>query len=178
MEGMGRALRLLKETYETDPVGPRTLSSWHPPPVKRIISVYGINQPTEVAAVYRRNPCKHIPSSNRKSDSSELQPTFVLDCDAVLNKQASATHSINRGIILETSKSPQTVIAADGKTVTQLKSGDGTVPYWSLQHCRMWPGQGLAKCDVTVHEIDHAEHRAILNDDRFHKILLDLLGCS
>ncbi|KAL7521233.1 hypothetical protein ACHAWX_005917 [Stephanocyclus meneghinianus] len=178
MEGMGRALRLLKETYETDPVGPLTLSSWHPPPVKRIISVYGINQPTEVAAVYRRNPCKHIPSSNRKSDSSELQPTFVLDCDAVLNKQASATHSINRGIILETSKSPQTVIAADGKTVTQLKSGDGTVPYWSLQHCRMWRGQGLAKCDVTVHEIDRAEHRAILNDDRFHQILLDLLGCS
>eukprot|EP00804_Cyclotella_cryptica_P003693 CCRYP_016578-RB/>CCRYP_016578-RB protein AED:0.13 eAED:0.13 QI:241/1/1/1/0.75/0.66/9/1536/773 len=178
MEGMGRALRLMKETYEADPIGPLTSSSWHPPPVKRIISVYGINLPTETAAVYRRNPCKHIPSSNRKSESSELQPTFVLDCDALLNKQTSATHSINRGMIFETSKSPQNVITADGKTVTELKSGDGTVPYWSLQHCRMWQGQGFAKCDVTVHEIDSAEHRAILNDGRFHKILLDLLGCS
>ena len=30
-----------------------------------------------------------------------------------------------------------------------------------------------AACDVTVHEIDAAEHRAILNDPRFHKCLLE-----
>jgi hypothetical protein len=178
-EGMGQVRRLLENAYESDPVGPLSLSSWHPPPVKRVVSIYGINYPTEVAAVYRRNPLKHIPNaSNTKSQSSELEPTFVLDRDAMLDKQTSKTHTIKRGVIFESAKSPQTVMTQDGTTSTEFKSGDGSVPYWSLQHCRMWQGQGPAKCDVTLHEIDSVEHRAILNDSRFHQILLDLLGCK
>ena len=31
---------------------------------------------------------------------------------------------------------------------------------------------------MVIHEIDGAEHRAILNDKRFHSILLDLLGVA
>ena len=31
---------------------------------------------------------------------------------------------------------------------------------------------------MVIHEIDGAEHRAILNDKRFHNILLDLLGVA
>jgi hypothetical protein len=179
MEGMGRVIRLVDNTYEPDPIGPLSISSWHPPPVKRVIAIYGINQQTELAAVYKRNPLKHIPNnSNPKSQSSELQPTFVLDSDAILGKEISKTHSISKGIIFETSKSPQSVITEDGTNITEFKSGDATVPYWSLQHCRSWQGRGLAECEVTVHEIDSAEHRAILNDERFHKILLEILGFS
>ena len=183
MEGMGNVNRLLDNSYIPDPVGPLSESSWQPPPVKRVISIYGINYPTEVSAVYRRN-LKHIPnasnnkSSIKKSISSELEPTFVLDKDAILAKPIKKTHTIKKGLIYETSKSPQTVIDANGTSITEFKSGDGSVPYWSLQHCRTWIDQGPAKCNVTVHEIDSVEHRAILNDERFHKILLDLLGCN
>ena len=65
---------------------------------------------------------------------------------------------------METKKTPQEV--AGGRKV----SGDGTVPYWSLQHCKTWKGP---KRDVTVVELDKAEHREILADARFHKALLD-----
>eukprot|EP00956_Cyclotella_meneghiniana_P032549 scaffold90081_cov79-Cyclotella_meneghiniana.AAC.1 len=183
MEGMGNVPRLLDNSYLPDPIGPLSQSSWQPPPVKRVVSIYGINYPTEVSAVYRRN-LKHIPnasnnkSSMKKSISSELEPTFVLDKDAILAKPISKTHAIKKGLIYETSNSPQKVTNADGTTTTEFKSGDGSVPYWSLQHCRTWIDRGPAKCDVTVHEIDSVEHRAILNDARFHKILLDLLGCG
>lgn len=176
-EGMGRVTSLLQNTYESDPIGPLSKSSWDAPPVKRVISIYGINYPTEVSGVYKRNPVKHIPNaSNKKSQSSELEPTFVLDRDAILDKPTAKTHTIKRGLIYETSKSPQEVIAADGTVITGMKSGDGSVPYWSLQHCRTWQGKGPSECEVTVHEIDSVEHRAILNDSRFHNILLDVLG--
>ena len=48
-------------------------------------------------------------------------------------------------------------------------SGDGTVPYWSLAHCKNWQSE---KCEVKVTEIDKAEHRNILADPRFHDALL------
>lgn len=175
-EGMGRVIRLLKNAYESDPIGPLSQSSFQAPPVRQVHAIYGINYPTEVAAVYKRNPTKHIPNvSNTRSQSSELEPTFVLDQDAILEKSTAKTHTIKRGLIYETPKSPQAVVAADGTITTEFKSGDGSVPYWSLAHCRKWQNQG---CDVKVHEIDSVEHRAILNDSRFHNILLELLGFS
>lgn len=108
----------------------------------------------------------------------ELEPTFILEENAKLDSSFSKTHTIRKGLILETSKSPQITTSEDGTQVVEFKSGDGSVPYWSLQHCRMWQGQGPAKCDVTVHEIDSVEHRAILNDSRFHNILIELLGLT
>jgi hypothetical protein len=46
--------RLAEEVYETDSLGPHSLSSFGPPPVKRVKAVYGTNLPTEVSAVDRR----------------------------------------------------------------------------------------------------------------------------
>lgn len=97
----------------------------------------------------------------------------MLDKDASLDEIGSKTHAVEKGLIRETKKTPQTIIGTDA---IQKKSGDGTVPYWSLQQCRMWQGKGVAECDVKVHEIESAEHRAILNDSRFHDILLEILG--
>jgi hypothetical protein len=49
-------------------------------------------------------------------------------------------------------------------------SGDGTVPYWSLQHAQEWAGQ----CDVIVDaKNDGANHRKILTDERFHAVVLN-----
>ena len=182
-EGMIKVDSLLETTYadKSDPVGPLSNSSWHAPPIKRVISIYGINHPTEVSAIYRRNPIKHMPNAANKTcqfSELELEPTFILEENAKLDSSFSKTHTIRKGLILETSKSPQITTSEDGTQVVEFKSGDGSVPYWSLQHCRMWQGQGPAKCDVTVHEIDSVEHRAILNDSRFHNILIELLGLT
>jgi hypothetical protein len=55
-------------------------------------------------------------------------------------------------------------------------SGDGTVPYWSLQHAQEWAGP---QCGVLVNEIDHeAYHRKIMDDDRFHAVVFDYSGTS
>ena len=65
--------------------------------------------------------------------------------------------------LMETSKTKQSV--AKKRQV----SGDGTVPYWSLQHCKTWNSKERA---VTVLELDKAEHRDILADSRFHAEVL------
>jgi hypothetical protein len=53
-------------------------------------------------------------------------------------------------------------------------SGDGTVPYWSLQHAQEWAGQ----CDALVDEIDGAHHPEIMDDERFHAVVFDYSGTS
>ncbi|KAL7531494.1 hypothetical protein ACHAXR_007599 [Thalassiosira sp. AJA248-18] len=164
MEGLKNAIHLLKETYGNDPLGPLSLSAWQPPPINKVIAIYGINLDTEIAGVYKRNPSVQMSSSGERQSVKQL---FVLDKEATLNKNHSDTYVMEDGVIRETKKTPQKMI---GGGIEQI-SGDGTVPYWSLQHCRAWRG----KCDVKIHELDQAEHRAILNDKRFHKILLDLL---
>jgi len=170
MEGLATSLRLVNETYKAnDPIGPLSLSSWQAPPVKNVVAIYGINLPTEVCGVYRRNPAGVQISSAALS----LEQLFVLDKDAKLSKRGRESHVIEDGVILETKNTPQDIIdrSCCGDGGVQKKSGDGTVAYWSLQHCRAWEGE----CNVTVHEIDGAPHREILNDGRFHALLLKLL---
>jgi len=88
-----------------------------------------------------------------------------------LTRTGGKTHVIKKGVISETSKTPQLIVGGDPSKPVNT-SGDGTVPYFSLQHSRSWKGKG---CDVTVHEIDKAEHREILNDERFHRLLLGIV---
>ena len=144
----------------------RMHSSHYLNPIKTVTAIYGINLDTEVAGVYKRNPSVRISLSNKHHT---VQQMFVLDKEAMLNKTGSTTHTIDNGTIYETKKTPQKIIGGG----TEKKSGDGTVSYWSLQHCKTWQGQ----CDLTVHEIENAEHRAILNDKKFHALLLQVLGC-
>lgn len=160
-EGLNNAVKLLKDSYAADPVDPRGLSSWHPPPIKKVVAIYGINLPTEVSGIYQRKQSVRL-SCTTNTDLSVRQ-LIVLDKDARLNNGLKG-YTIKNGILSET------------KYKTK-KSGDGTVPYWSLQHCRTWQGEGVKKCDVKVHEIEGAEHRAILNEAKFHKVLLEVIGC-
>jgi hypothetical protein len=54
----------------------------------------------------------------------------------------------------------------------------GTVPYWSLQQSQEWAKKSIEENSndkIEIKEIDGAEHRAILSDERFHKILLNFL---
>ena len=167
MEGLYDAIGLVEDTYSNDPMGPNSLSAYHAPPVKKVTAIFGINLNTEVSGVYKRSPSVRISMSSTRH---KVQQMFVLDKDARLSKKGHSKHlCIDGGVIYETKNTPQDIIGGG----TEKKSGDGTVAYWSLQHVRKWQGA----CDVIVHEIDGAEHRAILNDKKFHSILLELLGC-
>ncbi len=161
IEGLNNATKLLKDTYAADPVDPRGLSSLDPPPIKKVVAIYGINLPTEVSGVYQRKRSVKLTYSTKKD--LYVRQLTVLDENAKL-KGLDDRYTIKSGIITETK----------GKA---KKSGDGTVPYWSLQHCRTWQGQGVKKCNVKVYEIEGADHRAILNEKKFHKILLEVIGC-
>ena len=156
-EGLQKTvLSMMESTYDQDPVGPRGLSSIEPPPTKRVKAIYGVNLPTEVSGVY---------AAKAGTTYSSVHNLFELDQKAaLLNKRCG--YRLKGGILEETKETKQTVLDT-GNTVRT--SGDGTVPYWSLQHVRSWKGP----CDVTVDEIDRAEHRDILADDRFHRIVLD-----
>lgn len=169
LEGLTTATKLIDDTYGRDPLGPLSLSAWQPPPVKNVVAIYGVNLPTEVSCAYRRNPLVRIATTGDRA----LAQFFLLDKGAALTTQGGAAYVVEDGVISETRNTPQHVI---GEAHARKISGDGTVPYWSLQHCRAWHS---AACDVTVHEIDGAEHRAILNDPRFHRCLLEeVLGLS
>lgn len=161
-EGLDNALALIKECYDTDEIGPLSISSSQPPPVRRVKAVYGINLPTEVGAVYRRTNI--IPLEGHVQGLHELDSSVRLSA----NLSAKSGYRVKDGIVYEHRSTPQII---HGSNETVNRSGDGTVPYWSLQHSRTWQGP----CDVTVDEIEGAEHREILADERFHSILMDYL---
>lgn len=171
-EGLNNTVKLLQDSYAADPVDPLGLSSWHPPPIHRVVAIYGINVPTEVSGVYKRNNCVRLTSLVHSEKDLCVTQLLVLDKSATL--KGLDGYTIEGGIVRETKDSTQTIV--DGTTETI--SGDGTVPYWSLQHCRTWQGKGVKTCDVKVYELPGAEHRAILNEAKFHEILLDVIGCN
>ena len=156
-ESLNRIVSLLKERYERDPMGPRTVSAEGAPPVSRVKAVYGINVPTEVGAVYRLKKALVIKPGGARQ-------RLMLDSKVSVRMIKNGGIKVTGGIIQETNETPQTI---DGKTV--YCSGDGTVPYWSLQQCRAW----RRHCNVSIEEIEGAEHGEILADERFHKILVD-----
>lgn len=164
-EGIDKQVfKLLKNRYENDPLGPRTKSSHDAPPVKKVIAIYGINRPTEVSAIYCRAPAQIVlPGGSKES-------TFVLDTRGRLSQGtvAAKSYQVSGGIIQETKNTPQVMNEPGGKTTVRNASGDGTVPFWSLQHCRSWASP---TCEVEAHELEGAEHREILADKRFHEIL-------
>ena len=151
---------VLKECYETDPLGPRTVSAEDAPPVKRVKAIYGINLPTHVSAVFRRR--------NIIEGDGKVQNFHELDSSARLTGKMARNFVIDKGVICETRDTPQSVAGSPDKREVRC-SGDGTVPYWSLQHCRTWSD----RCQVTVDDLEGAEHRNILSDVRFHRVLLD-----
>ena len=154
-EGLENTMRFIKRTYDDDEYGPRNSSSMDPPPVKRVHAIYGVNLPTEVGCVYsRQDSCL---------SDSVLQSLYAPDMKAKIGKNTG--YKISGGLIMETPKATQRV---SGGIIE--KSGDGTVPYWSLAHSKTWHSK---QCRVTVEELDKAPHREILNDARFHEAIIN-----
>ena len=166
------------EYYEQDPLGPITKSALDAPPVNIVRSIYGINVPTEVGAIYRKEDVVVIGDNkadaryrvdktarfdkldgSSKSHNDEQQPI-----DPMV-KEMITGHRINNGIMEEM---PTALQLVPGTTEKRRCCGDGTVPYWSLVHCLNWIDSVPT---VTVDELEGAVHRFVLSDKRFHALL-------
>mmetsp|Transcript_338 Transcript_338/g.814 ORF Transcript_338/g.814 Transcript_338/m.814 type:complete len:1230 (+) Transcript_338:69-3758(+) len=167
---------LYREYYEEDHLGPTTRSALDAPPVRRVRSIYGINDLTEVSVVYRKRSVvtigDNIADSRYIIDKSATFDQTRLNGDVVKIGTGSVTmdtsmsvagYNIRDGIISETPRTMQTI---PGKNMGQQRQccGDGTVPYWSLSHCLSWQD---SIPDLTVNELEGAGHRPILSDRRF-----------
>jgi len=163
--------KLLKDYYENDPLGPTKRSALDAPPVKRVRSIYGINLDTEVSAVYRHRPVVIV--GDDKADSRYVvdeSARFPDEQDGSVQSNYWAKHNLsdykmNKGRIFET---PQTLQNVPGRRQQRRVCGDGTVPYWNLIHCLSWKD---IVPDLTIDELEKAEHRGILADKRFHALL-------
>ena len=115
-----------------------------PPPIGNIFAIYGINLKTESFYFFKKNTAS-APITELELDSEGQYPNFV--CEG--------------GIAYETKDSKQNML--DGKQC----SGDGTVTYASLAYCKYWRNS----IKVRVEELDQADHRVILKDKRFHRLV-------
>ena len=71
---------------------------------------------------------------------------MYLDTNAALTPGAKKELVLKNGILFE-------------EKSKDYPSGDGTVPYWSLNYVRKWKSKD---CTVDIEEIPNAEHREIL----------------
>lgn len=113
------------------------------PPIKRLICIYGYNQPTESKYFYRQTQKGlHLQTPKKK-----------------LPKYRS--YLIDGGIAFETESTPQHFSKLFRKSVL-AKSGDGSIPYSSLTWPIFWRDEAkLEQLDMI--EVYGAEHRELLN---------------
>ena len=155
--GAEHVVRQREQWYDQDPCIPGG-SSANPPPIKRMFHVYGINLDTETGYAFKGD------------GSNELDSSVSGKANGYLHKG---------GIIHETEDTSQMAfdptLCAQGTaapTVSRRCSGDGTVPYMSMQHTASWNSPSMLS---QVVELEKAEHREILSDERLHRVLADYL---
>jgi len=142
-ESMSHALETFRRLHD-DPLAERVEA----PPVRRVHAIHGTGLDTEIGHIYR-------PRSRRADDG--LAAAHELDIHAKLEEgEASEGLKLENGWLFETE-------------TPRAHSGDGTVPYYSLNHCRTWEH----KLNLQVTELPNCEHREILSKTEFHDVLLD-----
>lgn len=149
LEGAEKELQVWKKYYEGDSLYEHKGSD-DAPPIKRVVAIHGVDVPTEVMFALKINTVRVKPGA--------AVTRFVLDDEAVLTP-GQPSLKMSGGIVSE--------VPAAGS-----HSGDGTVPFASMEHCRQWQGQVES---VRVIQLEKASHRGMLNDARFHRTLLEEL---
>jgi hypothetical protein len=155
-----------KQYYLCDPhfaggtTDPDKLAILSAPPVKRLYALYGVNLPTERFYIFKKSapkaPTVYELDKNQNTPPHNLQGLF----------------KVKNGWGFEVPETPQPNIkfftGQEGR-----RSGDGTVTYASLNFCEYWRKEGV---QVTVEEIEGAEHRAILNNRLFFRKLIEYIA--
>ncbi|PRP87710.1 hypothetical protein PROFUN_02410 [Planoprotostelium fungivorum] len=116
------------------------------PPVNRLVCIHGINVRTECVFFFTRD--------KKNENMFMVDPTVNLEFEGLL---------VKGGIGYERRRTPQNLADTTG-------SGDGTVPYMSLNYPQIWKN-GQVKEEIQIHTLENAEHRAILQDYRFFQLL-------
>jgi len=164
LEGCTHQVDLWKGPYyDQDPC-----KNTRAPPIENVHAIFGVNRRTQVSYAYKRK--------SYVEEKGNLYNKYELD------KSAKITGSLERqgltieaGVIYEGSHTVQSKPGSTGSTVERaIGSGDGTVPFSSLQHVRTW----ATDTNVTVDEMPGVEHRAILADPNFHELLRKYLLVS
>ncbi|ELR22939.1 phospholipid:sterol acyl transferase [Acanthamoeba castellanii str. Neff] len=121
------------------------------PPVKRLFAIYGVNLDTEMFYFYRRDRKGELVFDRDVKDTADFQG-----------------YTMREGIGYETKDTVQGTL----RSSTGLhghRSGDGTVPYVSLNYCTEWR-QDL---ELRIEELEGVEHREILNNRLFFRLLIE-----
>ena len=151
----------IHELSEKDPNALMHGTIFKAPPCKRLFHAYGMNLDTEVGYFFKhKNGVELMPSGPKSSCGVELDSTATLP---------NQNFKVKSGVIYETKFTRHNM---DDKAEI-LASGDGTVPYASLRYSKEWAGPTFKS---EIFEIDQSEHREILADNRFHKVLLEYLS--
>lgn len=168
--GMGdEFFNLVQNQYENDEMGPRQKSAEDAPPVQRVFAIYGVNVPTTDGAVFCRPPAQVVSGPHRVKQRYIVDKTVNIETEAIQSHtSAFGDYELKDGKIIELPHKTKQKDLITGET--KYISGDGTVPYWSLQHVRTWKSND---CDVRTEEVEGAVHRDILADKRFHRTLIE-----
>eukprot|EP01116_Phalansterium_solitarium_P003591 TRINITY_DN14402_c0_g1_i1.p1 TRINITY_DN14402_c0_g1~~TRINITY_DN14402_c0_g1_i1.p1 ORF type:complete len:877 (-),score=239.38 TRINITY_DN14402_c0_g1_i1:38-2668(-) len=154
--GCGHLLDLYKDYYLSDECfgGADGEAILQPPPVKRLYAIYGVNMDTELFYLYKKssNGTLHLGSA----------PSAAFGGD----------YKIEAGIGHETEKTKQPIIklltGEEGR-----RSGDGSVPYASLNYCALW------KDDIEylkIDELERVDHRHILSNRLFFQRIIEYVS--
>ena len=124
-----------------------------PPPLKRVVAVYGVNTPTAVQYAFKH---KHM-HALRAPGVLPWEPSTSLDGVS------------GDGVVYESEGCGRLALRVDtGERVAT--SGDGVVPYLSLRHAASWHGAralgARELCNVQVLELPGASHDGVVSDAR------------
>jgi hypothetical protein len=124
-----------------------------PPPLKRVVAVYGVNTPTAVQYAFKH---KHM-HALRTPGVLPWEPSTSLDGVS------------GDGVVYESEACGRLALRVDtGERVAT--SGDGVVPYLSLRHAASWHGAralgARELCNVQVLELPGASHDDVVSDAR------------
>eukprot|EP00160_Parvularia_atlantis_P017448 Unigene6001_Nuclearia_a/m.18381 Unigene6001_Nuclearia_a/g.18381 ORF Unigene6001_Nuclearia_a/g.18381 Unigene6001_Nuclearia_a/m.18381 type:complete len:482 (-) Unigene6001_Nuclearia_a:282-1727(-) len=156
-DGARDTYRHWEEFYNKDDLYGVNNVALEPPPVKLLRCVYGKNVQTEFMHFYRRK--------NTRKDRRLACP-YVLDEKGLID----GPYTCSRGIVFETPDTAQLSWVSDAGVQIHA-CGDGLVPYASLHQAAKW--NYTHDMEVTVREIEGAEHHSILSNDAYLEDLLE-----
>ena len=154
-----------------DPIGPIIISSVNAPPAKNVAAMHNIVLTKKNSAVHKRvNALTPGNDQNANKLHVEINSKFRSDCYKMLNDVMLETKYTPKKLNNDSNNDSNNDNENNVNKTIANRSGDRTVPFWSLHHFRVCK---INKFDVKVHEIEHVERREILSVSQFYNIIIE-----